>query len=169
MEPISVGLGIVGLGMQLFGGFAGAGVAKQQAQVSEEIAQDEQKINIQKQQQMQLQAQRSNLENFRNVQKAQAQSLAAATAQGAQFGSGLQGGQAQIKDQGLYNALGVNQNLQIGQNIFGINSDISAKKEQLASLGGQAATDQGIASLGGAIMKAGPIVGAFGKNFGIGG
>jgi len=168
MEPISVGLGIVGLGMQLFGGFAGAGVAKQQAQVSEEIAQDEQKINIQKQQQMQLQAQRSNLENFRNVQKAQAQSLAAATAQGAQFGSGLQGGQAQIKDQGLYNALGVNQNLQIGQNIFGINSDISAKKEQLASLGGQAATDQGIASLGGAIMKAGPIVGAFGKNFGIG-
>lgn len=150
--------------MQLFGGAKGAGVAKQQAAVSSDIAGQEQAINTQKYQQMQLEANRSQLENFRNMQRARAQGLNSATQQGAQFGSGLAGGQAQATDQGLFNSLGINQNLEVGNNIFGLNSNISKDKMQLASLGGEAATDAGISSLGGSLIKAGPIVGAFGKN-----
>jgi hypothetical protein len=164
MEPISIGLGIVGLGMQLFGGMGQAAVAKQQAQVSMGIAADEQQVQVQKQQQMQLEAQRQGLQNFRNVQQAQATSLSRATSQGAEFGSGLQGGLAGASNEGFQNALGINQNLEIGKNIFGIDTDISAKRIQMAQLGGQAATYQGEQSLGGAFLKAGPIVGAFGKN-----
>jgi hypothetical protein len=183
MDPISVGLGLAGLGMQLFGGLGQASVSKQQAGISAEVATisgqvagDEQKIEAQRQQQMQLEAGRLQLQNFRNVQQAKAQGLAAATAGGAQFGSGLAGAQAGATDQGLYNSLGISQNLAIGQNIFGINSDISQKRIQMAGLqsqsallGGQAATDQGYQSLGGALIKAGPTIGAFGKNIAGGG
>src|ERR1700731_1216850 len=105
MDPISIGLGIAGLGMQLFGGLGQADVAKQQSQISAQIAgisggvaQDEQAIQVQKQQQMQLEASRSNLQNFRNVQQAHAQSLASATSSGAEFGSGLKGAQASQTD-----------------------------------------------------------------------
>jgi TolA-binding protein len=164
MDPISIGLGIVGLGLSVFGGAKSAEISHQQSQVSMEIGADEQRINQQKNMQMQLEAKRSKLEILRNVQRAQAQSINNATQQGAQFGSGLAGGLAQIQDQGASQTLGVNQNLAIGQNIFGLNNDISAKKIQLAQLGGDAATAQGLQSLGGAILKSGPIFGAFGKN-----
>lgn len=166
MEPVSLALGLAGLGMQLFGGLSAASNAKQQAQVSSQIAGDEQQINVQKQQQMQLEANRKITENFRNVQKVRAQGMAAATAGGAQFGSGIAGAQAGEADQGLVNAGGVNKNLEIGENIFGVTTDINAKKMQLASLGGDAATAQGIASLGGALIKSGPMIGSFTKNIG---
>ncbi len=167
MNPISIGLGLAGLGLSLFGGVKQADVAKQTAQVSMGIAADEQQVQVQKQQQMELEANRAQLQNFRNVQQAQARSLAGATSQGAQFGSGLQGGLASAADQGGVNALGINQNLEIGRNIFGIDTDISGKRIQLAQLGGQAATDQGLQSLGGALLKAGPIIGAFAQNQGV--
>jgi len=47
--------------------------------------------------------------------QAQARSQATATSQGAQFGSGLQGGLAAAEDQGGVNALGISQNLGIGR------------------------------------------------------
>lgn len=164
MEPISAGLAIVGMGMSLFGGLGAAKVSAEQAQISGQIAADDQQINVQKQHQMTLEAGRRNLQQFRQIQQQQALATSRATSQGAQFGSGLAGGLAETESEGLFNVQGVNQNLEIGQNIFGINSDISAKKMQLAALGGQAATDQGIASLGGSIMKAGPTIGAFAQN-----
>ena len=166
MDPLTLGVMAAGLGASLFGGISGAGVSKQEAQVSANEAQQEQQINQQKQQQMNLQASRSQLENFRNVQRARAQGLNSAVNQGAQFGSGLAGGQAQATDQGMYNSLGINQNLQIGQTIAGLNNNISNDKIVMAGLGGQAATDAGIASLGGALMKAGPTIGQVGKSFG---
>lgn len=164
MDPVTLGLGVVGLGLQLFGTMGQASVFRQAAGVSAGIAADEQQINAQKQQQMVLQSKRMQLENVRNAQRARSQATAAATSQGAQFGSGIEGGKAQITNQAGFNALGVNQNLQIGQNIFGINNDISAKKMQLAQLGGQAATDQGFASLGGSLMKSGPTVGGISRD-----
>src|SRR6266404_4440835 len=152
MDPVSIGLGLAGLGLSLFGG-------------------DEQQVQAQKQQQMELEANRAQLQNFRNVQQAQARSVAGATAGGAQFGSGLQGGLAAASDEGGVNALGISQNLEIGRNIFGIDTDISQKRIQIAGLqsrsallGGQAATGQGYQSLGGAAIKAGPIIGAAYKN-----
>lgn len=166
MDPLSLGLMAGGLVLSAIGGFGASSTAHQSAQVSMDIAHQEQGINDQKRMQMTLQSQRSQLENFRNVQRARAQGLNSATNQGAQLGSGLAGGQAQAQDQGAYNALGLNQNLQIGNSIANYNDNISADKIQMAQLGGQMATDQGLMSLGGALIKAGPTIGAIGKGFG---
>lgn len=169
MEPFTLGLEAVGLGAQLFGGFSGASVARQTAQVSANVAQQEQGIQQQKLLQVQMEARRSTMQNFRNIQRARAESTAAAVSGGQSVGvgmqtSGYQGGEASATNQGLFNQTGINNSLQIAQNIFGYTSQINADKMQLAQLGGQAATDQGIASLGGSLLKAGPIIGAFGKN-----
>lgn len=166
MDPISLAIGAVGLGMQIFGGLAGAGVAKQQAKVSEDEAVQEQGINNAKQQAMVVQNNRMQLENSRNMQRARANAENASVNQGAQFGSGIQGGLAQVTDQGLFNGLGNNQAVQTGQQINQFNQNISSDKQQLASLGGTAATDAGIASLGGALLKSGPVIGGLAKGFG---
>ncbi len=168
MDPISIGLGVVGLGLQLFGGMKQAENAKQQAGVSAQIAGEEQQVNDQKQLQMQMSASRQQLEIFRNTQKAQSMGLTAATSQNAQFGSGVEGGQAEAVAQGMFNSLGVSQNLEIGNRIAGIDRGISSNRIQLAQLGGNAATDQGLVSLGGSLLKAGPTLGALGKNVGAG-
>jgi outer membrane murein-binding lipoprotein Lpp len=166
MDPISLALGAVGLGMQIFGGFAGASNAKEQAKVSQDEAIQEQGINNLKQKQMEIDANRQKLQQFRTAQQTAALATTRATNQGAQFGSGLQGGLAGITDQTLYNVQGVNQAVDIGRGINQFNNNISADKMKMASLGGEAATDQAITSLGGTLMKIGPTVGALGKGFG---
>lgn len=149
----------IGLGMSIFGGMQQSAIAKQQAQVSGDIARQEQGINNQKQEAMELNGRRQQLEIIRNQQRARALAQNSAVNQGAQFGSGLQGGLAQINDQSAFNLLGVNDALQTGRSIAGFNQNISNDKIQLASLGGDAASAAGFSSLGGAIMKSGPIVG----------
>jgi len=170
----------VGLGMSIFGGVQQshaeedkARIAKQQAGVSMDVARQEQGINDVKQQQMELEGRRMQLENMRNVQRARSQSLSTAVNQGAQFGTGLQGGMAQIADQGFFNEIGVDSALASGRKIAGYNSVISQDKIQMASLGGdmaeasgKSAEAQGLTSLGGTVMKAGPIVGQFSQGFG---
>lgn len=164
MDPISAGLQIAGLGLQIFGGMSASHVAKQEASVSQDIAKQEQGINAQKQQQMQLEARRSQLQNFRNAQRLRAQATAAATSQGAQFGTGLAGGLAGVDNTARENVLGINQGMQISQNIFGLNQKISSDKMQLATLEGDKAADQGLMSLGGSLMKAGPTIGGISQD-----
>lgn len=159
MEPISLAISAVGLGLQIFGGSSQAGVARQEAQVSMDEARQEEGINNSKQQAMEINARRTQLENVRNIQRARAQGVNAAVNQGAQFGSGLAGSQAQDTDQGLFNMVGVNDALQTGRQINTFNQSISQDRIQMAALGGQMATDQGYTSLGGALMKAGPLIG----------
>lgn len=178
MEPISAGIAIVGLGMSIFGGMSGANEAQHQAELGRQasginqlIAGDEQQINDQRRQQMELDSRRQQMEIFRNAQRARATGTAAAINQGAAQGSGLQGGLGQIQGQEGTNLLGIGQNLQIGENIFGFNNDISGKKRQLAGIQGQMGTSQGNqasdaawASLGGSLMKAGPTIGGLGRD-----
>lgn len=169
MDPLSIGIGIVGLGMSIFGGLSQSSNARQQAAVSSDIAQQEQGINSQKQMQQSLDAQRMQLENFRNAQRQRSLATAAAVNQGSSSGaglksSGLQGGLAGVTDMAAFNSRSITQNSQIANNIFGLTSNISSDKMKLASLGGQAATDQGIMSLGGALIKSGPTIGALGQN-----
>lgn len=166
MDPISIGLGVVGFGMQIFGGLSAAEHSREQAEISQKISAEERKVNEQKRLQMQLSARRQQTEIFRNMQRARAQGQNAATQQGASLGSGLQGGLAQVAAQSFFNAQGINQNLEIGENIFSLNNNISGLRAQSSQVQSDAATDQGIASLGGSIVKAGPIIGAFGRNIG---
>lgn len=166
MDPISIGIGVIGLGMSIFGGMQQADVAKQQAQVSRDIAGQEQGINDEKQKAMEISGRRQQLEIMRNTQRAQAQATNNAVNQGAQFGSGLQGGLAQVADQGLFNITGVNLGLETGRSINTYNRSISQDKMKMADLGGDMAEAQGWSSLGGAIMKSGPMIGSLSKGFG---
>lgn len=168
MEPISLGLAAVGLGLQIFGGMESAKISKQQAEQSQAIAADEQKINAQKQLQQQLESRRMQLQTVRNAQRQRAAGVAAAVNQGASSGSGLQGALGQNTAESMFNLQGISNSGEISQNIFGINNDISSHKMQLAALGGDQAQAQGLASLGGSLIKIGPTVGAFGKDISAG-
>lgn len=169
MDPISMlstAVSVVGMGVSLFGGASAASDAKQAANIQSNIAGKEGELEGQRHTAMELSARRQSLEIVRNNQRNRAMAVNNAVSQGANLGSGLQGGMAQIEDQGLFNLAGVNQNLQIGEAMFGINQQITQQKQQLAQVQGQQATDQGLASMGGAITKAGPIVGNIAGSFG---
>jgi hypothetical protein len=164
MDPITATLGIAGLATSLYGGIMGAGVARQEAQVSQDVAKQEGQENNLNQQLMNIQSRRAQLQTMRNTQKARAYGIqAGATQTGSLTGSGVQGGQASSADQGIFGLTGINQTTGINNDLFSINNNITADKMQLASLGGQAATDQGIQSIGGAIMNVSSIAGKFGS------
>lgn len=166
MDPISLALGAVGLGMQIFGGAKQSQDAAKAAQISKDEAMQEQGINNVKQQQMDVEARRMQIENVRNSQRARAMATNAAVQQGASLGSGLQGGLSQISANQAFNGVGTNQAVSFGKQIFGYNNAISADKMQMADVSADSAKWAGVSSLGGAMMKAGPTVGAFGKGFG---
>src|SRR5882757_6773508 len=132
MDPLTLGLGAVSLGMQLFGGLSAASDTKKAYGIQQNITGLEGNVNQQRQAAMELSARRQSLENFRATQRAQSQGLNNAVSQGAQFGSGLAGGEAQITAQGAFNNQGINQNLEIGRNIFGLNDKISQQKLALS-------------------------------------
>lgn len=163
---VGAGISAIGLGMSIFGGLDQAAIAKDQANVSMDIATQERGINHQKQQAMELAGRRQQLEIIRNNQRARAMAENNATGQNAQFGSGLQGGLAQVADQSLFNLVGVNSALETGRSIAGFNDKISQDKIRMAQLGGNAASAAGFTSLGGSIMKAGPTIGALSGGFG---
>lgn len=162
-NPIGAITSLIGLGTSIFGTSQQAAIAKETAAVSAANAGLEERVDDQKHQAMVLSSRRQQMENFRNTQRARAAGLNASVNQGAQFGSGEAGGQAQAADQGGYNALGINQNTQIGNNIFGFNNQIDQNKIKLASLGGDAASAAGLTAIGGDITKAS---GSFGNLFG---
>lgn len=152
MDPITAAISIAGLGMSLFGTVKGAGVASQEAAVSQQITGLQQQENSQRQLAMQISARRQQTEIMRKTQMAQAQGLAAGVHQGAQFGSGVAGGQAQATSEGAFNLQGINQNLQIGEALFGLQNQITGKQGMMAGLQGQASTDAGIAAAGNSLM-----------------
>lgn len=108
-----------------------------------------------RQRQMNLDAQRQKRDLMRRAAVANATATAAATAQGAEGGSALQGALGQISGSQGRGALAVNQNQEIGNGIFQANEDY-ASGGALASLGG------GISTLGGALVSN---AGMFGKIF----
>lgn len=167
MDPLTLGISAVGLGMQLFGGISGSEAAQKSFEINQQIARLQKDENGQRQKAMELSAKRSQMENFRNVQRARAAGTNAAVNQGASMGSGLQGGLAQASDQGGVNNLGITQNLEIGRNIFGIDNQISDQKAQLSGAQSDMATAQGFSAFGqGLTSSAGTlsnIAGAFGS------
>ena len=153
MDPISGIIGIAGLGLDIFGAMKGASAAHEAAGVSRDIAGKQVQENQQRQLAMQVSARRSQMEILRQNQRAQSMATAGATNQGAQFGSGLQGGLAQVEGQSGSNLLGVNQQLTIGNKLFSLEGQIGEDRMQLAGLQGQEATAAGIGALGGALGR----------------
>lgn len=163
---IGAGISAVGLGMSLFGGMSSSRSAQEAAQIQAKITGLESNVNDQHEQAMQLDARRKSLEQIRLSQRAAAQATAVATMQGAQFGSGLQGGLGQITDQSTFNLQGINQNLAIGENIFGLDRQISSQKMALSKVQSNMASSQGLSSLGGSLMSAGPGIGRLSQGLG---
>lgn len=148
-----------GLGASIFGGLQQMDAASQQSSISKNITGLEQQAEGQRMQSMELSARRQSMEVLRQNQRAQAMATNNATNQGAQFGSGLQGGLAQVADQSGVNLQGINQNLEIGRNMFAINSQISQQKIQMADAKSREATGGAIAGLGKSIGGSiGPII-----------
>lgn len=165
MDPLTLGIAAVGLGIQLAGGASAASKAHEAYGIQSNITGLEGQANDQRRTAMELSARRQGMEIFRNNQRARALAINNATNQGASYGnsSGLPGGLAQVADQSMFNLQGVNQNLELGRNIFGIDDQISKQKLALSGVQGSMATSQGIGQLGGSIASNAGTLGKIGQ------
>lgn len=169
-NPIGAVAGIAGLGLSIFGGLEKSRISGEISQAQQQISKYEQQQEGVRRQAMLLSARRQQIEVLRNQQRARSLALQAATTQGAQQGSGLQGGYGQIAGATQWNLAGITSNLDFGNQMFGLNAQISQQKQKIASLGGEAATAGGIGSIGSMLMGS---VGNLGKlqvggSFGLG-
>jgi hypothetical protein len=131
----------IGSGLQ----FEGASAA---AKASQEGIQAQQKAEALRMQAMELDASRKRREMVRMGIVAQGNAVATASNQGALFSSGLEGSKASITEQTAFNLQGVNQNLEIGRNLFGANQDLLKAKSAESSAQATTALGGGIAGLG---------------------
>lgn len=152
MAAITAAIALAGVAIAGAGMIGGAETASQQAGVNKQIAQQQAAIQKQQAMAMELDARRKQLEVFRNAQRARSISLSNATNQGAQFGSGLQGGYGQIGGDANTSLLGINQGLQTGRAISAINQNISGLNGQLSQLSGDASLYSGLTSFGSSLV-----------------
>lgn len=157
-NPIGAALGIGGFALSVLGNKQKADYSEQIAGVSKKMTGVEMDQDKVRQQAMELSARRQQIEVLRNAQRARSLALNNATSQGAQQGSGLQGGYGQIAGATAWNSLGINQSLLAGNQMFGLNAKLSGLKMQMADWQSKQAQAQGTAALGGSLMQAsGPI------------
>lgn len=157
-NPLAIGAGIAGLGLSIFGGVEQTQAAQQKAAAEKNITNYEMQQDSVRRKAMELSANRQQMEVLRNAQRARALALNNATSQGAQFGSGLQGGYGQIAGAANWNNLGITQNLQFGEQMFDLNAQINQQKLAIGDASSLSATGAGISKLGSTLMGSfGPI------------
>lgn len=176
LGAVAPGLGIIGAGLSLFGGIERANASREAA--SQQAYGQVQLLGIEgKQEQlrssaMEIGARRQQMEVFRNQQRARALALNNATSEGAQFGSGLQGGYGQISGQTGVNSLGISSALQTGEQMFGLNAGLTAQRTSLAMQGASAASSAaegaGFQTLGGAMVSGMGTINSLARTFGPG-
>lgn len=157
IAAIGIGIGLVGMSEQ-------KKASEQAASAQQDQIQQEQAIEAQKQKQMDLEYQREQKQALRNSIRARAVSLATATHQGAQFGSVLQGAYGQISGEYNTQTLANSQNYQIGQNIFGLNSNISNDKIAYSQAMAQYQQGAALTSLGGMFVQNAATIGRVGSS-----
>lgn len=138
---LSLGMSAAGAGLSFFG-------ARKQAEASKETSRLELQAEAKRQQAMELDSRRKQMEILRTQQRARSVALTTATSQGAAGGSALAGAYGQVSGGTGVNLLGVTENLQIGRDLFGINSQISQQKMRLADAGVYSSAGAGLSSLG---------------------
>lgn len=163
---ILVAATVASVGVSAYGISQQTKAAKDSANASADVARQEQQAEAVRQQAMEADARRKQLENLRQMQRARAMSLSSATNQGAIYGTGLQGGYGQISGQGNFNAQGIDQSLSTGEQLFGINSNISQDRVNMAGYSANAAMGAGLTSLGGSILTASSSLGRLSGGFG---
>lgn len=138
---IGAAAGAIGVGAQVFGTVQAAAAQKEQAKLAETAEQTKlAQVNFENQRQVRGMVRQGLL--------ARSQALVNANAQGAQEGSGLQGGFGQIAGQTGTNIVGANAQAGFGRAIYGINSQIAraqaseANGRAIAGFGGQLVQNQ---------------------------
>lgn len=170
MEPFSImAMTAIGLGLQAFGmnKKEHAGEDYNRAQVAE--IQAEQQIESQKQRVMELDANRRSIENVREAQRARAIALATGVGKGQSgmgLGSGVEGAFGGIAGQAGWNSENISNKLEIGRNVFGINSMISGYKVQMANAQKDIGDAQGYSDLGKSLVGSAPAFGRLTSGFG---
>lgn len=139
ISTIIAGIGLVGAGIGAYG-------AVKQAQGARTLAAQQQKAETIREAQTNVEATRNRRSMIRQAVLARAQAVNNATQQGAEGGSGLQGGQAQISSEANSAIVATNQNQDISSNMFATNRAIAGAQSTMA-------TGSGISSLGQAIVK----------------
>lgn len=168
MAAITAALAVAGVGLSAAGAYSSYQGAKGQASASKEMAAIELRQEAVRKQAMELQAKRQTMEIVRTQQRARSLALTTANAQGAAQGSGLMGGYGQISGQTGVNLLGISQNLEFGEQMFALNSQLSQQKMNYADAGSKMALGSGLSSLGGSLLNnLGPI-NSLSKGFGSG-
>jgi hypothetical protein len=155
IDPLSLGVQGVGLGLEIYGGIQQSKIAKEKAAAEMQQAGLEKQINEVRRQTMETQNRRSQMEQVRRGQIARSMALETGASQGAQFGSALGGAAGSISGQIGSNILGMSQALQFGEKTFDLQNEISDIKMTEAKLGSQAAEWAGISAIGGGLMSLG--------------
>jgi hypothetical protein len=110
--------------------------------------------------QMELEGNRQRRQIIRQAVVARSEALSNATAQGASAGSGLQGGYAQIGGESGSAVAAVEQNRQLGRQMFDANAALS-KAQTIQTIG------SGVSSLAGALVKNQNEIGRVGTYYGV--
>ena len=153
----------VGLGIAAYGTVKTQKALKEQNAAQQAAIDAQQQSEALRQKQMNLDAMRRQREIVRAGIQARSLALATATTQGAQGGSGVQGGFAQIAGRTNWNALGVAQNQEIGNAMFASNQNLLTAYRSSANAQTDVSTYQGLTSLGGAIMTNAGAIGRVGN------
>lgn len=159
-----IGAAIVGVGLQAYGTNKSIHAAKDANAAQQQMIAAQMEQERIRRQAMELDARRKQVEILRQTQRARALSYATATAQGANTSSGVGGAIGQISGQGNWNALGVSQNLGLGEQMFGTNMALSQAKMGYANAQSEGATGAGLSSLGGSIVQSASAIGNLGGN-----
>lgn len=167
-NPIGMAAAVGGIGLSIFGAMEKADMAKKQADLQSQMTQTEMQQEGVRQQAMRVNARRQQMEVLRNAQRARSLALNNATSQGAQFGSGLQGGYGQVAGAANWNNSGIESSLNFGEQMFSLNQTMSQQKMQMAQLTGQSATAQAYTQLGSTLVSNASQLGNIGKQFGAG-
>lgn len=136
---MGITIGVIGLGL------AATGIGTQ-VYASQKASKQQQELEAQRKQQMELDAERRKREIIRSQISARASALSTATNQGAAAGSVIEGAYGGISGRSNVNELGVNQNLQIGENISNLNAGL-AKTYGMQNLG------SGLTTFGEGLLK----------------
>lgn len=153
---IQAAVAAVGIGMSIYGAFQKNEAEEKATEAQKAIFAAQQKMEIQRAQAMELDAGRRKREMIRNAIAARSMALTTATSQGASGagGSVLGGAYGGISGQTGVNMLGVNQNLEIGRNMFALNRDISTAQQQYAAAKGESAESDIWGQIGGQLVGA---------------
>lgn len=127
--------------------------AYQQSQAQKAALSQQQQIEAQRQQQMNLEAERQKRAIVRQSLTQRAQAESGAAAGGASYGSGLQGAYGNIEGAANTSELGVNQNKEIGNNIFSLHANQLSDYRDAAGWAGIGSIGGGLTSLGGAVLN----------------